>query len=101
VSRQAVFRPKAVADLDAIWRYTARHWGSTQADAYVRAIVETCRAVARGERTGTDASDLRPGYRKLRIGRHVAFYRPQDDGSVEFVRILHERMDLPSRLDPH
>jgi toxin ParE1/3/4 len=101
VNRPAVFRPKAVADLDAIWRYTARHWGATQADAYVRAIVETCRAVARGEHTGTDASDLRPGYRKLRIGRHIAFYRPKDDGSVEVVRILHERMDLPARLDPH
>jgi toxin ParE1/3/4 len=101
VSRLAVFRPKAVADLDAIWRYTARHWGATQADAYIRAIVDACRAVARGERTGADASDLRPGYRKLRIGRHLAFYRLQDDGRMEVVRILHERMDLPARLDPN
>ncbi len=100
MNRQAVFRPKAVADLDSIWRYTARHWGASQADAYVRSIVKTCRAVARGERTGTDASDLRPGYRKLRIGRHVAFYRTVDDEGVEVVRILHERMDLPARLDP-
>jgi toxin ParE1/3/4 len=98
VSRPPVFRPKAVADLDAIWRYTARHWGAAQADAYVRAIVDACRAVARGERTGTDASDVRPGYRKPRNGRHLAFYRLTDEGSVEVVRILHERMDLPTRL---
>lgn len=98
MSRPPVFRPKAVADLDAIWRYTDRHWGAAQADAYVRAIVEACRAVARGERTGIDASDLRPGYRKLRIGRHLAFYRSPGVGTVEVVRILHERMDLPARL---
>jgi len=64
----------------------------------VRAIVDACRAVARGERTGADASDLRPGYRKLRAGRHLASYRLADDGGVEVVRILHERMDLPARL---
>jgi toxin ParE1/3/4 len=64
----------------------------------VNAIVEACRAVARGERVGADASDLRPGYRKLRNGRHLAFYRTPDDGLVEVVRVLHERMDLPIRL---
>lgn len=99
MSRPPVFRPKAVADLDAIWRYTAQAWGAAQADAYVRTIVEACHAVARGERTGSDASSLRPGYRKLRIGGHLAFYRPQGDGTVEVVRILHERMDLPNRID--
>jgi toxin ParE1/3/4 len=67
----------------------------------VRAIVDACQAAARGERTGSDASHLRPGYRKLRTGRHVAFYRLADDGTVGVVRILHERMDLPTRLrDP-
>jgi plasmid stabilization system protein ParE len=34
----------------------------------------------------------------LRNGRHLAFYRTPDDGLVEVVRVLHERMDLPIRL---
>ena len=98
MSRPPVFRPKAVADLDTIWHHTARHWGQMQAESYVRAIVEACEAVALGERTGADASGLRPGYRKLRIGRHLAFYRSSETGTVEIVRILHERMDLPIHL---
>jgi toxin ParE1/3/4 len=57
-----------------------------------------CAALASGERAGTDASDVLPGYRKVRAGRHVVFFRVQPDGGVEIVRILHERMDIPARV---
>jgi toxin ParE1/3/4 len=93
-----LFRPRAVRDLDEIWSYTARRWGIAQAEHYIRSIRDICLALAAGERSGTDASDLRPGYRRCRTGRHVIFYRTGPDETVEIVRILHERMDLPTHL---
>ena len=36
-------------------------------------------------------------YRSLRSGRHLIFYRIEADAIV-VVRILHDRMDIPSRL---
>jgi toxin ParE1/3/4 len=98
VSRRLLFRPAAVADLDAIWTFTADRWGVAQADAYVRELHDACAALSRRERVDQDASGLRPGYRKLRCGRHVIFHRAPDDGSIEIVRILHDRMDVEARL---
>lgn len=93
-----VFRPAAVADLDAIWDYTANRWGTEQADAYLSDLHAVCSALARGERIAQDAAHIRPGYRKLRCGRHLVFHRGQPDGRIEIVRILHERMDVALHL---
>lgn len=99
MSRPPLFRPAAAADLDEIWDYTADRWGIDQAERYIGAIRDICAALARGEATGRDASDIRPGYRRALCGRHLIFYRLRDDGRVEVVRILHQRTDVRSRLD--
>ena len=93
-----LLRPRAVRDIEDIWSYTADRWGAAQAERYVRAIRDACAALASGGHAGTDASDVLPGYRKVRAGRHVVFFRRGPDGSVEVVRILHERMDARTRL---
>jgi toxin ParE1/3/4 len=93
-----ILRPRAVRDIEDVWTCTAERWGAAQAERYVRSIRDACAALASGEHTGTDASAVLPGYRKTRAGRHIVFFRLRPDGSVEIVRILHERMDLPTRL---
>ena len=92
-----VLRPRAVRDIEQIWSYTAERWGAAQAERYVRSIRDVCAALASGERAGTDATDVLPGYRKIRAGRHVVFFRLQPNGIVEIVRLL-QRMDIPTRL---
>ena len=61
-------------------------------------IRDACAALATGDASGRDASDVGPGYRKLRVRGHVIFFRPTADGSLVIVRILHERMDASSHL---
>lgn len=96
--RRLRFRPQAIADIEGIWDYTALRWGVAQADRSVLSLRETCVAVAGGELPGQDASHIRPGYRKQLSGRHVLYDRSTEDGAVEIIRVLHQRMDVDGQL---
>ena len=90
-------RPKAIADLEEIWRYTVDTWGEAQAERYVRLINESFRQIADNPSLGRSCDVICEGYRKRSVGRHVIFYRTID-GDVEVVRILHDRMDVDRHL---
>ena len=89
--------PAAQADLSEIWDYTARRWGKAQAERYTRDIQATCKGLSRGTLVGLSAEDIRPGYRKIGVGSHVMYYRERA-GTLEFVRILHRRMDVSRHI---
>ena len=93
-----VLSPAAQADLSQIWDYSARNWDAEQADRYILAIRDACEAVADGRRQGRPIDDIRPGYRKLAVASHCLFYRITDAGLIDVIRILHQRMDVASRL---
>ena len=42
--------------------------------------------------------DVRAGYQKCQIGRHVLYLRTADTGAIVEVRTLHERMDVSRKL---
>lgn len=91
------YSPKAEADLEAIWLYTRQLWSLSQANSYVTAIIERLERVAADDISGQPYSHVRPGYYKLLVGSHIAFYRLPEDG-IEVVRILHSRMDFERHL---
>jgi toxin ParE1/3/4 len=64
------FTPRAAADIDSIWDYSAANWGADQAEAYSEAIRDACRALASGKRKGR-ATNVRSGYLKRTCGSHV------------------------------
>ena len=94
--------PLALADLSDIWDYSYGNWGADQADTYVLAIHAACeelaQTLAKGRPGGQSAERIRKGYRKYLIGSHVIFFRLQPRDTVEVVRILHQRMDVPAHL---
>jgi toxin ParE1/3/4 len=94
-----VLSPAARADLDSIWDYTAETWSTDPAESYVLGIRTACEALASGLRRGRSAEDIRPGYCKLAVGSHFPFYRTTDDGLVDVIRILHQRMDVPAHFE--
>ena len=89
--------PAARADLSEIWDYTIRRWGEAQAERYTRDIQATCEALGNGALVGLSAEDIRAGYRKIGVGSHVLYYRERE-GTLEIVRILHQRMDVARHL---
>ena len=87
-----VLSPRAQADLDEIWDYTAERWGDAQAEIYVRDIWQAVRSVSADHRKGRACDEIRKGYFKFQVGSHVMFFRLMGV-DIDIVRILHSRMD--------
>lgn len=88
---------KAKADMKEIGRYTQDHWGRDQRDKYLT-LLDTCfHQLVANPLEGKDCSDIRNGYRKFSVGKHVVFYRKSAD-TIEIIRVLHGHMDTETRL---
>jgi toxin ParE1/3/4 len=92
-----VLSPRARADLDGIWSYTAQRWGVDQAERYLRRIADAVDLVAETPALGRNCDYIRQGYQKYPVGSHVLFYRQVED-AVDVVRILHQNMDFDRHL---
>jgi len=90
--------PAAREDLEEIWDYIRRRWGADQAEFHLRQLQWAIERAAANPRTGHPCDEIRPGYLKLAAGSHVLFYRLTDDGQVDVVRVLHQRMDVDRHL---
>lgn len=89
--------PRARADLDAIWDYTAQRWDVAQAEDYLRLLGKTLNLLAASPELGMRIDDVHKGYRRFPAASHVIFYRIKP-GLIEVTRILHKRMDAERHL---
>jgi toxin ParE1/3/4 len=89
------FTRLAEADLLGIGLYTNRTWGRKQCNRYLRQLEERCRQLAGDPRRGRPYDEIRLDLRRIRVGKHVVFYR-EEPGGILVSRILHERM-LPEK----
>ena len=94
---EILIRPRAREDLKAIWRYSLRQWGERQADLYLQQLDRGIRSLADFPDLGIPCDQIRAGYRKLQVNRHLIFYR-RNDRSIEVVRVLHQAMDVEGHL---
>lgn len=93
-----VLTNKAVLDLKSIGIYTQNTWGIQQRNRYLSALDKGFYALAANYMKGQDCGEIRMGYRKYQVGKHVIFYREIDASLIEIVRVLHERMDTKLQL---
>ena len=89
--------PKAHSDLDAIWLYTVRTWGTAQAKDYLIALGGTIDILRVNPELGVSIEDIRPGYRRMTSGSHSIIYRIGVT-DVEIIRFLHKSMDVEGKL---
>ena len=88
----------AKQDLRSIGRYTQTTWGREQRNIYLAKIDAAFQLLTMEPQLCKSCDDLRAGYRKYPVGKHLIFYR-QSANSLEIIRILHERMDITARFD--
>lgn len=89
---------KAVDDLSQIWNYTFDKWSENQADTYYRMLLENCKEVACNPDLGKSYSEVVENLWGFKAGRHIILYRRIEENEIEITRILHEQMDLKSRI---
>lgn len=78
--------------------YTLESWGEAQCRGYVAEIEEAATELALGRGVFKRRDDLLPELRVRRAGHHYLFCLPQDNAPALILAILHERMDIISRL---
>jgi toxin ParE1/3/4 len=95
-----IFRLTKLAkqDLRSIGRYTQVTWGKEQRNLYLAKIDVVFHLLAQEPQRGKTCDDIRSGYRKYHVGRHLIFYRLSPEG-LEIVRVLHDRMDIEAYFD--
>jgi toxin ParE1/3/4 len=92
-----VISKQAVSDLEEIWIYTSEKWPVEQADRYYLLIIEEINYICRNGDAGKKMDHVRKGNFASKVKSHLIFYRISNN-MVEIIRILHERMDIDSRL---
>lgn len=93
---EVALRPLARQDLADIYDYSRATFGDPTAERYITAFFEAFDALSTTPNLGVVCDDIRQGYRRLPVRKHVVFYRVEVE-RVEVIRILHRRM-LPTGL---
>ena len=95
-------------DLVSILKVSEHRFGSLQARRYKSLLISALSALKGGPDPLGSASrdDIASGVRTYRIdrtgrrGRHVLLYRTAGPMTIEVIRILHDRMNIPQHLPP-
>ena len=90
---------KAKQDIENIWLYTVKKWSMEQADRYYNLIMNEIEYLAKNPNSGNNFGNIRKGYFYSKIKSHLIFYKiNKKDKKIEIIRILHQRMDIKTRL---
>ena len=95
---KVILRRKAIDDLNDIWDYTFEKWSEKQADKYYSIIKLACNAIGENPDLGKEYDGVSKNLLGLKSGKHIIFYQVISDDRIEVIRILHEQMDLKSRI---
>ena len=77
--------------MEAVWLYSLAEWGAQQTERYIDDLTAAFAFLTDRPKPGTPCNNIRAGYPKYPVLRHVIYYRKTDDG-IEIVRVLHDRM---------
>lgn len=88
----------AEADLREIIRYTRKQWGDARVRSYVARLEQGIEHLAKGQGTFKELAAIHPGLRMAKCEHHYVFCLPREGAPALVLALLHERMDLMSRV---
>jgi toxin ParE1/3/4 len=98
VALKVFFRPRAEADLIALYRYVAEASGLNIAGGYIDRIEAACMGLATFPNRGAKRDDLAPGLRTIAFERRVTIAYRVLKTRVEIVTIAYGGRDFESDL---
>jgi len=93
-----IISKEATEDLEQIWLYTYFHWSENQANKYYNVLIEKIEYIARNVNIGRNVDYIRQGYRCFSVEQHFIFYTISAKNTIKVIRILHQKMDIASKL---
>jgi len=72
-------------------------WGTMQSNYYLQHMYKCFEFIANNHNIGKSCNEIRQGYLKYIYGKHIIFYQITDN-TVEIIRILHQNLDIETRL---
>lgn len=94
-----IISEKALEDINAIWVYTAQNWSVEQANRYYNLIFDEIEFISSNFEMAQDFGKIRKAYRYSKIKSHLIFFKKNKFNEIEVIRVLHEKMDIESRLN--
>ena len=94
-----VITATALAELEAIWRYSAQTWGAAQADRYLSGLNASFGLLCEMPEIARVRTVFTKPTRVYRAGEHLIFYRVED-GALRVLRVLHARQNWQRLFDP-
>ncbi len=89
--------PRALDDLDDIWRYSAEKWSIAQADRYIDELVRMFETIAAMPELARERKEFTPPVRIHAHESHLIIYTIAED-HVAILRLLGGRQDWVSIL---
>lgn len=93
-----IISEKALEDINNIWIYTAENWSIEQANRYYNLIIDEIEYIVDNLDMARDFGKIRKSYKYSKVKSHLIFFKKNKTNEIEVVRVLHERMDIESRL---
>lgn len=97
MTRELLFTPEALADLEEIFWYIAAD-SPVRARRYVEEIRQSCQKLAATPFIGVERSGLRAGLRILPLWRRVIIAYELPPGRVDILRVFSGRRDYEALL---
>ncbi len=95
--REYLLAPRALADLDDIWRFSAEKWSIEQADRYIDDLAQMFETIAAMPTLARERSEFKPPVRIHIHERRLIVYTMAED-HVTILRVLGDRQDWVSIL---
>lgn len=93
-----ILTPGADIDLLEIARYTIREWGIEQAQIYESKLTACFDSIASNSEHSRVVFSNRPDIRFVHCEHHYGFFVRPNKSCTLIVALLHERMDIISRI---
>lgn len=89
---------RAEEDFDGIGLYSLENWGLEKAESYLGDLDACFERLANDPLLGKDRSDIKTKLLAYPCNSHVIFFRRDDAGNVEILRVLGQVMDFQRHL---
>ena len=89
--------PKAIEDLESIYLYSTREFGTQRTEDYILAIDTSFQQLADDPLISRKCDYIRPNLHAFNIGSHIIFFKTTDYG-IAVIRVLHQSMDFNRHL---